>query len=1288
MNAPDSGPSLKAPASTGVTAAPANADGRAGLFAVVGVGASAGGLEAFAQLLAHLPEKTGMAFVLVQHLDAAQDSHLTELLSKSTRLPVHEATAGMAVSPDGVYVIPPNTNMAIVGGILQLTPRADATGPHRPLDFFFRSLAADRSSRAIGVLLSGNGSDGSIGLAEIKAAGGLTFAQDEKSAHFPAMPLNAIKNGCVDYILRPDEIAHELARIGRHPYLSAAPAARGAPDSSPQADDVFHSILALLRAATGVDFRQYRDTTIKRRIGRRMVLQKKEAWTDYLRFLEASPPELSALYRDILISVTSFFRDPDVFDAIKTTIFPEIIKDKSSEVPIRIWIPGCSTGQEAYSLAMVLLEFLDDQPVRPPVQIFGTDVNDMAAIEKARLGLYPYSIESEISPERLRRFFTREVSGYRIAKPIRDMCVFARQNVVGDPPFSKLDLISCRNLLIYLSEALQKRVIPTFHYALNPGGFLVLGTAESVGRFSDLFSLKHSNIYVKLPGLTRTRPHIVADDRPPKATGLAVGLGERAPQVSDMQREADRIILGQYAPPAVLINEDLEILQFRGATRPYLEPAQGQASLNILKMARDTLFVELRNVIDEAKQQNVTARRPGVRVRDEQQARLVNLEVRPIRLSGSTQRCFLVLFHEVSAPIAPAPGLTASPGASPAAAPPAPDDQVVQQLRQELGSAKEYLQAIIEQQTAANEELQSANEEILSSNEELQSTNEELQTTKAELQSTNEELRSLNAELQERNREISQANDDLTNTFSSIKMPIVLLDSELRIRQFTPTAKVGLHLIPADVGRPLGDLRPSFDIPELESMLLDVIATVAPREREIQDRTGRWYVLGMHPYRTADNRIDGVVLALIDIDERHRAQEQLKKAKEAAESADRAKDRFLAVLSHELRTPLTPVLAAVSMMQKEATLPQEVLANLGMIHRNIELEAALIEDLLDLTRVAKGKLNLHVQTLDLRALLHRTVETCGAEIEANGLHLTVDVDTGPHCIRGDPARLEQVFWNLLRNAIKFTPRGGSITMRCSNGSGYGSRIPGTDCSPVGSEGFCPDIPNTERDIRSAVVEVIDNGMGIEPEQIGRLFEAFEQGDPAVTRKFGGLGLGLAICKSLIEMHGGTIAAISSGRGLGATFRVELPVCSLQLAACECATGGARRQATPVAIGRLRKLQLLLVEDHADTARVMAQLLQKQGHTVKVAGGVAAALNLAQQHPFDVVISDLGLPDGSGHDLMRQLRANQCKAKGIALSGYGMEEDMRKSREAGFVEHLTKPVDIERLQAAIGRVAKA
>ncbi len=878
------------------------ARGQTQSFPIVGIGASAGGLEAFTQLLVALPLDTGLAFVLVQHLAPQHESMLTVLLSHATPLPIHEARDGMRIEASHIYVIPPNTNLAVLHGRLSLMPRTEARGQHLPVDFFLRSLAADQKSRAIGVILSGTASDGTEGLRAIKAEGGLTFAQDEKSAKYNGMPHSAIAAGVVDFVLPPEGIARELARIGRHPCVALSVAAKPE-DVWPASDEDLSKVFILLRSATAVDFSFYKPTTLKRRIARRMMLQKVESLANYVRFLKQTPGEVAALYQDLLINVTSFFREPEVFEALKKRAFPGFLKDRPARTPIRVWVPGCSTGEEAYSMAIALLEFLGARGASMPVQVFATDISDVA-IDKARAGIYPAGIAADVSAARLRRFFVKHEGGFQISKAVRNVCVFARQDVTKDPPFSKLDLISCRNLLIYLGPVLQKRVIPTFHYALRPGGLLLLGRSETIGGFADLFALadRRHKLYARKPAAHRIEfdlphhGHAQEKPEPGQSAALASAAG------FDYQKEADRILLGKYTPPAVLVNEHLDILQFRGHTGPYLEPASGAASLNLLKMAREGLLLELRGAINEARRRNASARRTGLQVKSNGGLLEVDIEVVPLPPRPSSRaECFLVLFEETLPAVRPARAGARTTSAEPAKPPLVAPAKLVGQLRQELTATKEFLQSLIAEHERTNEELQSANEEILSSNEELQSTNEELETAKEELQSANEELTTVNDELHTRNTELGQVNSDLVNLLNSVQIPIVMLDGDLRIRRFTPLAERLLNLIPTDVGRPLSDLRPNLIVPEFQRLITEVMDSLTPKEVEVQDREERWYSLRVRPYRTLESKIDGVILALVDIDTGRRALGQAREAREFAEAVVETVREPLLVLDGELR---------------------------------------------------------------------------------------------------------------------------------------------------------------------------------------------------------------------------------------------------------------------------------------------------------------------------------------------------------------------------------------------------
>jgi len=868
---------------------------RRALFPIVGVGASAGGLEAFTQLLKTLGSGTEMAYVLVQHLDPSHESALADLLARATEMPVRQVTDATPVEPNHVYVIPPNVDMTISQGTLRLTPRTETRGHHMPIDRFLRSLAEDQRSNAIGIILSGTASDGTLGLAAIKAEGGITFAQDERSAKFDGMPQNAIAAGCVDFVLPPDAIGRELARIRAHPYLAPSSSSRTAelvPDGDPRLKDILH----LLRTANEVDFSDYKPATVKRRILRRMALQRIGKLKEYVQFLRHHPSEVEALYEDILIKVTSFFRDPDAFEALKTEVFPSILKHRSPVEPIRIWVPGCSTGEETYSQAIALLEFLRNRRADIPFQLFGTDLGQ-GSIEKARAGIYPQSIAADVSSERLRRFFVKVEGGYRINKMIRDVCVFARQNLLQDPPFSRIDVISCRNVLIYLGPVLQKRIMPIFHYALRPRGFLMLGGAEGViGTASDLFELmdrKHK-IYCRKSTASGLHFDFAASRYSFEAGNIASGKEtqqrEGGVHLTDLHKEADRLLLTKYSPVAVVINDDMEVLESRGHVGLYLELAPGRASFNVLKMAREGLLFDLQSAINEAKKEKegVPVRKENVQIERNGEVKDVNLEITAFKVVSGSGRHFLIMFEDSRSA---GKGELAETMAAEAKLGKGGKEKRSGQsshLKQELDATKRYLHSIVEDKEASNEELQAANEEILSSNEELQSTNEELQTAKEELESTNEELHTVNEELHNRNFELTEANTDLVNLLSSVNIAMVMLGRDLRIRRVTPGGGKRFGFLLTDVGRPITNIRPNIDVPDLEQMISEVINTVSVKERDVQDREGHWYSLRILPYKTLEDTIEGAVLTLVDINDLKNNLQEIKQSHDQL-AAERAK---------------------------------------------------------------------------------------------------------------------------------------------------------------------------------------------------------------------------------------------------------------------------------------------------------------------------------------------------------------------------------------------------------------
>jgi two-component system CheB/CheR fusion protein len=1082
---------------------------------------------------------------------------------------------------------------------------------------------------------------------------------------------------------------------------------------------------------------------------------------DYARLLQGDSAETEALYQDVLVSVTSFFRNPDAFEVLKSKIFPRLVKDRSRHDPVRVWSIGCSTGEEAYSIAIAWAEFLEAARLHIPLQVFATDLNGVS-VEKARAGIYPRTIVQDVPPERLRRFFFESDGTYRISKPIRDTTIFARHNILTEPPFSRIDLISCRNLMIYLELSLQQKAMGMMHYALKPGGVLWLGSSETAGSYRDLFDVedgKHK-MYVKKPGPPRLAPRPFPGDAPEtrRAETAPREVGVVGP---DLHREADRILLAKYTPPSVLVNADMEILQFRGDTGLYLTPAPGKASLNLLKMLRDGLLVGVRAALHKAKREETSIREDGLQVRANGGYRQVNVHVVPIRAAvPGTPLHFVVLFEEATGagsarPSKPERRTTAAAAADRKAR--ENTEQETARLAQELAATREYLQSVIEQQEAANEELQSSNEEVQSANEELQSINEELETSKEEVQSNNEELATLNEELQNRNAELGQSNNDFINLLASVQLPIVMLGPDLRIRRFTPMAEKLLNLIAADVGRPISDIKLGIGVSDLESMLVDVMEAVAVKEIEVRDKLGRAYVLRMRPYRTQDNRIDGAVLVLIDVDaikrdqeilrrqnalldqvneaifmwepeggivywnraaqevygftpeqavgrkpyellatsppadvfldalhrhgqwtgelihtgrdgmgmvvesrmimerdpegsalilevnhtitERKHLEETLRTRASQLVAADRAKDEFLAMLAHELRNPLSPLTSALEIAKSPTAPPAVVERAWQIMTHQVQNMARLVDDLLDVSRMTQGRIQLRRQPMDTTAVVSQAIDAGRQAVDARGQELVFSAPTTPVVAEIDPLRLEQIVSNLLSNASKFSARGGHIWVSVSDESGDGGEV---------------------------VIRVRDDGIGISAAALPRLFDLFMQEDSSTNRASGGLGIGLTLVRHLVELHGGRVEALSAGPGHGSEFVVRIP-------------GGAElgnaASAPPSASREPRRLsrRVLVTDDNADGAEALAILLRLAGHDVQVARSGPETLELASSFRPDVIFLDLGMPGMDGFETARRLRQMpELETLLVALTGYGQESDRRHAFDAGFDDFVVKP----------------
>jgi two-component system, chemotaxis family, CheB/CheR fusion protein len=872
----------------------------AGEFFVVGIAASAGGLEAISELLKRIPPRTNLAIALVQHLDPNHASMLVELLGRVTSIPVHWAAQDAVIEANHVYVAPPRMCLSVKQGKLCLHEQHQARHAG-DADHLLHSLAEEYKHRAVAIILSGNGADGTEGAKSIKGMGGIVMAQDPAQAAFPSMPRSAIDSGYVDRVLTPVGIAEELVKLTHTaPVLwSRIAVVDEAPPSRTEAEQL-QAIFRLLAVRTGVDFSDYKQSMIKRRLARQMMLAKVPELADYVRLLQKNRDEVDKLNESLLINVTEFFRDPEYFDFLRASVLPEIMNHRDENTPIRIWVPGCSTGEEAYSYGILIRELLDEKGEMVQVQIFGTDVSDRA-IGIARAGHFSPADVTNVTPDRLKRFFYKTDRGYVVQKPIRDMCVFARQNVAKDSPFSRIDLISCRNLLIYLSAKLQRKVMPIFHYALNADGYLVLGNSESVGSHVELYRLidRRFRIYSRKSTNRRANfefsvehplPGAVSSPRPTPA------MPDELKEPFDIIREADRIVLNRHGPIGVLVNEDLDILQFRGDVSLYLAPVPGRASLNLIKMAREGISAELQSALQEAREKNTRVQRTGISMMQGDVAKPIDIDVTPIDTIHTKERFYLVFFSPAATPAA-ATGTTKPDKAKKQST----HQTHIDQLRQDLQATRNYLQATIEKHEATNQELRAANEEIQSSNEELQSTNEELETAKEELQSTNEELTTVNEELHSRQVELIQVNNDLNNLINSVHLPIIILGQDMRIRRFTPMAEKVLNVIPTDIGRPLSDININLKIANLPRLMSEVMDSLTLKELEVQDNHGRWYSMRLRPYKTAENKIQGVVLTLIDIDQMKRTIVQVEEARDFAQAVIESVPEPLAVLTPEFR---------------------------------------------------------------------------------------------------------------------------------------------------------------------------------------------------------------------------------------------------------------------------------------------------------------------------------------------------------------------------------------------------
>lgn len=1103
------------------------------LFPVVGVGASAGGLDAFKRLVKSIPENAGVAYILVQHLEPSHDSMLEEILQKIVSIPVLEITNNVRVEPNRVYVIPSNKLLTANDGRLELSPRGPRGEKNMPIDLFFTSLAEVHQSQAIGVVLSGTGYDGTQGLKAIKEHGGFTFAQEPESAAFSAMPQSAIDAEVVDFILTPEEIPLQLARISE---IFKKGLEVEVKEGNTAREDAFRQIIALLRIRKGNDFTYYKQTTIRRRIVRRMGLSKIENINDYLSFFKENIAEQDLLYQDLLIPVTGFFRDPKIFAALKETVFPNILKDDG--VPLRIWIAGCSTGEEPYSIAIGLSEYLGDKIVNYKIQIFATDISERS-IAKARTGVYAKKDMGGLSELQVEKYFTKVNGDYRINKSIRDMCVFACHNFLKDPPFAKMSLISCRNVLIYMETFLQKKALTTFHYALNEHGYLLLGNSETTAPAAELFETyaKSEKLYTRksVPGKFL---HLASGktDYLSKSSGDTV---KKEPGRDDFQRSADEVILAKYSPSGVVVNEELDIVQFRGGVGAWLEPSQGKASLNVLKMVKPGLAFELRNALHKAKMDNRPVVNKGISLVNSQKQQLVTIEVIP--LVNTVERYYLVLFEETGAKI---PGDTLEGLTKEALNKELAESERTIQLERELAQLREDIRTITEDQEAVNEELQSANEELLSGSEELQSLNEELETSKEEIQSTNEELTTLNQELLDRNEQLNIARLFAESIIATIREPLIVLDKDMKVRManqsYYKKFKTSEEQANGKYFYQLGD--GIWDIHALRSalensMLTDGRITDVEIKQNFEDLGERTLLLNACRIARNNNAELLILLAFEDItDTRNRENDLLKFSRELEskvqertlslkdanfllKQSNDSLEQYATIASHDLQEPLRKIRTFSALLNERhgKELVGEAKELIDKISLAAERMSVLIRNVLNFSKVLDSNV---IEKVDLNVVLQNVRKDFDMLIEQKKAVITQDELP---VIKAVPLQMNQLFLNLLGNALKFSRTGVPPLIHIS-------------CRMLTAVEVQTH-PALNSSLSYFEIVFSDNGIGIDEEFMEQIFLIFQRLN--AKDSFEGTGIGLALCKKIVSNHKGEIY-VHSKEGVGTEFHVLLP----------------------------------------------------------------------------------------------------------------------------------------------------